>query len=348
MPPINDFKPFATGGGANVESQAAYVADPVVATGFSAGLAESPKLNKAWRQGVFPGAVLMQFVAETLNSDSLDDGDLAGHVTRLRTALAAGATNPVGLSAVINALAFNTAAAPDTKVDISADLAMLRDATGHLTRVVPGAAMTCDTGLAGPAVNGRDQAAAFGNSNWLYLYLIFKPSTSTLATIASLTPPAAFDGTTLPALYTSWAYVEPVYKDAGGLLRRHMLTGDLISYEERALVLNAGSATVETAVPMGAFVPPKARGVLLDVVATRGSANTNNLAGVARLRWKTLKDFRVFDLSQRYASIGESFSALPTAVELPGVQQFLYGWDGAMVGRSLSAWVLGFRVSNGG
>ncbi len=179
--PANQFKPFATGGGANVLSQAAWEALAALATGFSAGTAASAQVNKAIRQGNFGTAVLMQYIAETLNSDSLDNGDLAAHVIRLRDALSAGATNPSGVTSLRKALAFNNVGAPNTQVDFSAQLAMLTDSAGKLTRLSGIGPITCDATLAGPIANGRDQAAAFGNNTFIHLYLILKPSTSTKA-----------------------------------------------------------------------------------------------------------------------------------------------------------------------
>jgi hypothetical protein len=46
----NDFKPFATGAGANVMSQADWEALPALLSGFTAGKASSAQVNKAIRQ----------------------------------------------------------------------------------------------------------------------------------------------------------------------------------------------------------------------------------------------------------------------------------------------------------
>ena len=49
----NDFKPFATGAGANVMSQADWEALPALLSGFTAGKASSAQVNKAIRQSAF-------------------------------------------------------------------------------------------------------------------------------------------------------------------------------------------------------------------------------------------------------------------------------------------------------
>lgn len=87
----NDFKAFATGASANVISQADYEALTELVTGFTAGKASSAQVNKALRQATFIAAALAQYVADTKNTDVLDDGDLSTFVTTLTEALNASA-----------------------------------------------------------------------------------------------------------------------------------------------------------------------------------------------------------------------------------------------------------------
>lgn len=73
---INNFKPFATGVGANVVTQAAFEADAtVLSQGFVTGTANALKLNKVWRQASFIAAAIAQFVSNA-GYDVLDDGNL--------------------------------------------------------------------------------------------------------------------------------------------------------------------------------------------------------------------------------------------------------------------------------
>lgn len=81
--PVSDFLPFATGGGANVESQAAYAADARRTSGFQTGVAPSAPFNKVWRQAAFMAAVVANVMLTSLGVDILDDGDLAGKSTLL-------------------------------------------------------------------------------------------------------------------------------------------------------------------------------------------------------------------------------------------------------------------------
>ena len=89
MAGTTDFVPFAAASGANVTSQAAYIAEATTATGFVSGQASSADCNKAWRQGTFQAAVLANFVAETLNINVADDGNLTVAVTNLTSAVTA-------------------------------------------------------------------------------------------------------------------------------------------------------------------------------------------------------------------------------------------------------------------
>ncbi|OUL68696.1 hypothetical protein [Paraburkholderia hospita] len=92
-----DFLPFAANPGANVETQAAYVADAAtLANGFSAGVAPSVKLNKVWRQSSIMSAVLAQFIVNQTGQPAIDDGTTATLLANLATAVAVSARqNPV-------------------------------------------------------------------------------------------------------------------------------------------------------------------------------------------------------------------------------------------------------------
>lgn len=83
----NNFKPFAVGAGANVSSQTDWENLVALSTGFTAGIARSEQVNKALRQATVMASVLAQFIADSTNSDVLDDGDTAALLTKLIEAL---------------------------------------------------------------------------------------------------------------------------------------------------------------------------------------------------------------------------------------------------------------------
>jgi hypothetical protein len=87
--PINDFKPFATGLGANVIPQADYAStsyDSLRNNGFTTGTAQSVQLNKVWRQASFISAAIGEMIKEN-GDDALDDGDLAAMVIKLKASI---------------------------------------------------------------------------------------------------------------------------------------------------------------------------------------------------------------------------------------------------------------------
>lgn len=83
----NNFKPFATGAGANVMSQADWEALAALVTGFQSGKASSAQVNKALRQSSVIASVIAQFIANRTGNDVLDNGDTAAIMTNLLTAL---------------------------------------------------------------------------------------------------------------------------------------------------------------------------------------------------------------------------------------------------------------------
>lgn len=90
--PKNDFIPFASADGANVETQVDYAADATTPAGYQPGALPSAKLNKPLRQGTTMAAALAQFVCNSLGVDVLDNGDLNGLVGLLTAALAGAGT----------------------------------------------------------------------------------------------------------------------------------------------------------------------------------------------------------------------------------------------------------------
>lgn len=83
----NDFLAFATGGGANVMTQADYAVAAFLATGFEPGLAQSQQLNKVWRQSSYVAAAIATFIVNQTGDNALDDGNLATFVANLTSAI---------------------------------------------------------------------------------------------------------------------------------------------------------------------------------------------------------------------------------------------------------------------
>jgi hypothetical protein len=71
-----DFIPYATQTGALVEALATYNSDPQTGLGQQDGIADPANANRAWRQGTTGVAALMQIIADTLDANVPDDGNL--------------------------------------------------------------------------------------------------------------------------------------------------------------------------------------------------------------------------------------------------------------------------------
>jgi hypothetical protein len=83
----SDFLPFATSPSANVATQAQWVSDPVVGTGFVSGILPSAKTNKAIRQASFVAAGVASMMEQALGINIPDDGNLANFVANLHSAI---------------------------------------------------------------------------------------------------------------------------------------------------------------------------------------------------------------------------------------------------------------------
>lgn len=99
----NDFLPFATDPAANVISQGAWAALAARNNGFVAGVAQSPQLNKAWRQASVMAAALGQLIDTYSDRDALDDGDIVGLTTKIAQTFQAGMFSYVVATGTANA-----------------------------------------------------------------------------------------------------------------------------------------------------------------------------------------------------------------------------------------------------
>lgn len=94
----NQFKPFATGVGANVRDISTYIANTsLVGGGNPDGAMPTAKdFNRMMRQACFGTAALGELIKAN-SVDALDDGDMATFVSHLKSALAANVVDSLSL-----------------------------------------------------------------------------------------------------------------------------------------------------------------------------------------------------------------------------------------------------------
>lgn len=85
----NDFLPFATGAGADVETAIAWAADPTLQQGFQNGTADPKQVNTVLRQATSIAAMIAQFTADYGSGNVLDNGNIATLEAQFTAALLA-------------------------------------------------------------------------------------------------------------------------------------------------------------------------------------------------------------------------------------------------------------------
>ncbi len=254
-----------------------------------------------------------------------------GDAAEARTALGADSSPRVmGLIGNVNA------ATPLTKFDLSADAVVLRNATGGtVTRYATGT-ITNDLGLAGPIANGRDQAAAFTVSSWVYPYFIWNDTT--LASVSSASPPST--GPTLPTGYTHWAFATGLYLDSSGNIVSVFVRGATAHRQAELSALAAGAATSETTVSLAAAMPPIASRAKVRVrYANSNSASSSSMT----LRLSTGINWTL--IAGEQPETGKTtFNDME--LEVPNVSQQMY-YQNSATAASADISALSYTVPNG-
>lgn len=259
-----------------------------------------------------------------------------------------GLTGSISYSRVQGADCANNSVTPNTQFDLDAEAIMLSNSTGiAFLRINPGAAIVNNISTAGPIVNGRDQAGAFGAASWVHFYWVWDGAT--LATVSSAVAPPT--GPTLPASYTHWAYAGAVYLSGGGTLVRTKIKGAWAHYDSAQAALSGGSAVIETAVSLTALIPPNALAVSMQGVNTLSTNGGGGILETTRFRVVTASDAAYFNTGINIAS-ATNYGSL--SFTLPNVGQNIYylhtnlANPGNIAGRSLEIYLHGYKLPNGG
>jgi hypothetical protein len=252
---------------------------------------------------------------------------------KVSAAVNSGAT---GLYGVRGLTGNNNPGTPNTKFDFAMDAVQVFEPTAFTTKqFVSIATQTCDITVAGPAVNGRDQVAAFANGSWVYFYEIAKTDgTKGLLASARSWPlgPVA-----LPGGYTLWAPLHAVWLSAGGALVATDILGASAYYQTQQSAFNGLSGTVENAVALATFIPPSPVCATVDLFIT---VNASNVGETLKVGVRT----GVYPV-QTVPSNNTSGWNGPT-LRLPNVGQQVFFITPGFT-RTAHVDVLGYRVSNG-
>lgn len=205
--------------------------------------------------------------------------------------------------------------------------------------------VTNDPTLAGPAANGRDQAAAFVNGLNTSFYAIWG-SGKPVATISSAVPAYDLTGPALPTGYTHYMYISLLRKAAGGYPAFNQ-AGNRITFVA-AQTLFGSSTSTPTAVVPNAYIPATSREVrtlfgnlstTVQTGASGGSCTTNVSASNSYASGQCVLNVQSTNL---YLAVSSYF-------EVPG-NTTLYAWRYVTGSPSASygdGVVMGYTIYNG-
>ncbi|UQN68002.1 hypothetical protein L0Z11_09825 [Burkholderia multivorans] len=281
----NNFKPFASAGGANVMSQADYEALAALLTGFQSGTASSQQLNKVWRQSSIMAAVLAQFIVDLTGQDAIDDGTTATLLANLKTAVQAQSAAVVGQARNV-AMSVTAASANAT---LTADEIVVGTALGGQKYVLGAFSKTIN--LATTGAGGMDTGAA-PSSGYVALYAIYSPvkaaqhasdpitypddGSALLATNATSTvAPNVYGGANMPSGYTASALVSVWGTNASGQLVTGSQNGRVIATGANLVLNSSTQQSSLTPLSISGVVPRNARTV--SGILTASSSTTSSL-----------------------------------------------------------------------
>lgn len=254
-----------------------------------------------------------------------------------------------GIPAINGILVQNDATTPNTKLNVAIGLncwVNMFDVSGggQCLGMYNQFGITVDAGLAGPAANGRDQSAAFGASQFLHLHAIGGRGTITAGILSTNS-----QAPTLPSGYTHSCYIGTYFWDASSHFLRFHQMDDRVSYDGRQLALNAGAATVDTAVSVSSLVPSGATDFDVNVESWGVTADGTG-AAISVLHLGFLSGIDTHQLVTDFAVGPSTATRLPTGdITFPNISQQFYYHHQIVVGNAPAATIIvrSYRVPNG-
>lgn len=141
--------------------------------------------------------------------------------------------SPVAVARAAGLLIEPNASNPTYQLDISADVAVLVNASGT---PVWHANISETVDITASGAGGLDTGSE-ANSTWYYLWLVSNGSTIKAILSTSATAP------TMPSGYTYKLYVGAVYNDSGGDLAAFRQTGQFVTTDVPSVMVSGGTAT---------------------------------------------------------------------------------------------------------
>ena len=241
-----------------------------------------------------------------------------------------GTTATVGLSGVRGL----TGTLAGTMLAVQADSVAFRNAAREVIAADATGTITLDATVAG--LNGRDQTAVFATPQILHAYFITN-GIAIRTVLSDAAPPTGPDLIGLGAFsgYTNWAYIAPMVWH-GASFDTATLRGCRVFLQPEQIVASSPQATTETAVSVGAFVPPTALTFEIGGYLTEQSNNTQ-----LKIRMVTGTDYRTVNPSNTQVQ------SASLSVTVPNIgQQFYYLWTSAN-GNAGVLTVTGYTSANG-
>jgi hypothetical protein len=154
--------------------------------------------------------------------------------------------NKTGRSGIRGLFGNANATTPATKFDFSTASRTFRDPSTGITQTSYNtSAITVDAGLAGPVLNGRDQAAAFTAGSWIYLYALSDGNGSEGA-VLSANPPSV--GPNSVAGFPYVVFITALYWTSQSVIRRVVARGNTV-YETAQVSIFAYGNTAGAEIP---------------------------------------------------------------------------------------------------
>lgn len=266
----NDFQAFGNAAGANVMSQADYLALAARVSGFSSGTANSAQLNKVWRQASVMAYVLAQCISDITRQDVLDNGAPATILANLKASLAA--SSPAAGSARNASMIVAAASAIAT---FTADEVVVKTALGGSSWVLPSFSKTINLGTIG--AGGMDTGTAPANG-FVAIYAIYNPTTGASALLGvnatSVKAPEVYGGANMPAGFTASALVSVVPLNASAQIKALTQFNRSIDTAYQSVLTTTTPVTTPTAVSASAVLPKNAYAATVSISASEASSGS--------------------------------------------------------------------------